>query len=182
MKRAPMLAVGANDGMLHVFNASLDKDKGGKEILAYVPSTILGNLKYLTLPTYIVNGNHKFFVDGSPVAGDAYINVDGDADKEWRTALVGTLGAGGKGLFALDLTFLSPSDKEYKTKEESFSASRVLWEINDQKAPYADDLNCNPTVTPNCYGFTNYLGVTMGQASIVRMANGKKKNICCCFR
>ena len=170
INRAPMLAVGANDGMLHVFNASLDKAKGGKEILAYVPSTILGNLKYLTLPTYIVNGNHKFFVDGSPVAGDAYINVDGDADKEWRTALVGTLGAGGKGIFALDLTFLSPGDGDYKTTEESFSASRVLWEINDKAAPVSSDLTDDDTAKR--YGFTNYLGVTMGQASIVRMANG----------
>ena len=77
IERPPMLAVGANDGMLHVFNASLDTLRGGKEILAYVPSTIIGNLKYLTLPTYIVNGNHKYFVDGSPDAGDAYFDVDG---------------------------------------------------------------------------------------------------------
>ena len=35
------------------------------------------------------------------------------ADKEWRTALVGTLGAGGKGVFALDVTFLNPNDYEY---------------------------------------------------------------------
>ena len=122
--RAPMLAVGANDGMLHVFNASLDKADSGKEILAYVPSTIISKLPALTLPTYIVQGNHQYFVDGSPNAGDAYFDADGDGDKEWRTALVGTMGAGGKGIFALDMTFLNP--KDYKAKEIFSARSRFM--------------------------------------------------------
>ena len=50
----------------------------GKEIVAYVPSTIISNLPALTLPTYIAQGNHKYFVDGSPNAGDAYFDADGD--------------------------------------------------------------------------------------------------------
>ncbi len=167
--RTQMLAVGANDGMLHVFNASLGTE-GGKEILAYVPSTVIGKLKKLTLPTYIVNGKHQYFVDGSPNVGDAYIHVDNDSDKEWRTVLAGTLGAGGKGVFALDVTFLSPNN--YATPE-AFSASRVMWEINDQTAPDAADLTDNLIGTPVRYGFTNYLGLTLGQASIARMANGQ---------
>ena len=172
--RPPMLAVGANDGMLHVFDASIDQADSGKEILAYVPSTIIGNLKYLTTPTYIVQGNHKYFVDGTPNAGDAYFDANNDGNKEWRTALVGTLGVGGKGIFALDMTFLNPLD--YKTKEtlQTLAPSRVvLWEINDKAAPNAADLIDDLTVSPKRYGFTNYLGATMGQASIVRMANGK---------
>lgn len=167
--RAPMLAVGANDGMLHVFNASLDKVDSGKELFAYVPSTIISNLPALTLPTYIAQGNHKYFVDGSPNVSDAYFDADGDGDREWRTALVGTTGAGGKGIFALDLTFLNPDD--YKAKE-TFSANRVLWEINDQIAPAATDLTDDLASSPERYGFSNYLGVTLGQASIARMANG----------
>ena len=168
--RVPMLAVGANDGMLHVFNASLGTE-GGKEILAYVPSAMFGKLKSLTLPTYIVNGKHQYFVDGSPAAGDAYFDVNGSSTgNEWRTILVGTLGAGGKGIFALDLTFLNPNDES----PEDFSASRVLWEINDQSAPDSGDLDNSPDqYGNNRYGFTNYLGLTMGQASIARMANGK---------
>ncbi|MCX7098891.1 MAG: PilC/PilY family type IV pilus protein [Methylococcales bacterium] len=164
MARAPMLAVGANDGMLHVFNASLGTADSGKEIMAYVPSTVIANLKYLTEPSYISNGHHKYFVDGSPNVGDAYFDTNGAG--KWRTALVGTLGAGGKGVFALDLTFLSPSS--YQTKENAFMASHVLWEINNKSAPKAQDL----TDDGNRYGFANYLGLTVGQASIVRMANG----------
>jgi type IV pilus assembly protein PilY1 len=167
ISRTPMLAVGANDGMLHVFDASFDKTNSGKEILSYVPNTIIGNLPALTLPTYVGDGGHKYFVDGSPISGDAYFDADGDSDKEWRTALVGTLGAGGKGLFALDLTFLDPAN--YKTAESAFLAKRVLWEINDQAAP--DNLADDFSSSPKRYGFTNYLGFTLGQASIARMAN-----------
>ena len=39
-------------------------------------------------------------------------------------------------------------------------------------APNAADLTDDLTGSPNRYGFNNYLGVTMGQASIVRMADG----------
>lgn len=166
--RAPMLTVGANDGMLHVFDASFDKTNSGKEILSYVPNTVIANLPALTLPTYVVGGYHKYFVDGSPVSGDAYFDADGDSDKEWRTALAGTLGAGGKGLFALDVTFLDPVN--YKTAEPAFLAKRVLWEINDKAAP--DNLADDFSSSPKRYGFTNYLGFTLGQASIARMANG----------
>ena len=166
--RPPMLAVGANDGMLHVFDASIDTANSGKEIMAYAPSTVIGKLSALTLPTYIVGGNHQYFVDGSPVVGDAYFDADGSGSKEWRSALVGSLGAGGKGLFALDLTFLDPGN--YKTAESTFSANRVLWEINNNAAPYASDLTDD--AGSKRYGYANYLGLTMGQASIVRMANG----------
>ncbi|NOS87146.1 MAG: hypothetical protein HOP34_01165 [Methylococcaceae bacterium] len=157
--RPPMLAVGANDGMLHVFNASLD-ETGGQELFAYVPTTIISNLKLLTSPLYSLFYNHRYYVDGSPLVSDAYIDTDGNGDKEWRTVLVGGLGAGGKGVFALDITLLNPTD--YKTTE-TFSKDRVLWEINDNLAFDNDDRA----------EFSANLGFTMGQASIARMANGQ---------
>ena len=157
--RPPMLAVGANDGMLHVFNASLD-ETGGQELFAYVPTSVIGNLKLLTSPQYSIYYNHRYYVDGSPTVSDAYIDTDGNGDKEWRTVLVGSLGAGGKGVFALDITLLDPTD--YKT-EETFSEGRVLWELNDNLALDADDRA----------KFYDNLGLTIGQASIARMANGQ---------
>lgn len=84
-----MIYVGGNDGMLHGFSA-----KNGRERLAYVPKGVLPGLRALTLPDY----GHKFFVDGSPFAGDIKVN------SRWRTMLVGTLGAGGRGYFVLDVT------------------------------------------------------------------------------
>ena len=96
--RAPVLWVGGNDGMLHGFNATT-----GQEVLAYVPAGLYGTagsspLRSLTQTNYA----HRYYVDGSPFTGDANLAQTGTAN--WRTLLVGTLGAGGKGYFVLDVT------------------------------------------------------------------------------
>ncbi|SJM93839.1 Neisseria PilC domain protein [Crenothrix polyspora] len=171
LNRTPMLAIGANDGMLHVFDAALAHN--GKELFAYIPNTVMGNLAALTSPSYTTAGQHKYFVDGSAAVGDAYFDVDHDNHKEWRTILVGTLGAGGKGVFALDMSFLSPADQTYKTPEPDFSTQRILWEINDHSTPFEDNLTDKLTSTPKQYGYTHYLGYTLGQASVIRLANGQ---------
>ena len=92
--RQEMIYVGANDGMLHGINA----DTGNIQF-SFVPSEVMPNLYRLTGKNY-KGGEHRFFVDGSPVVRDAYF---GDT-LGWRTVLVGTLRAGGKALFALDVT------------------------------------------------------------------------------
>lgn len=168
--RTPMVAIGGNDGMLHVFNANITGTGNGNELFAYVPHTALADLSAFTSPTYLSSGQHKYFVDGAPIAGDAYFDADGNGQKEWRTALVETLGAGGKGIFALDVTFLNPAN--YASAETSFTANRVLWEINAGSAPVATDLTDDLSGSNKRYGFTNHLGYMLGQASIVRMANG----------
>ncbi len=94
VNRTPMLYVGGNDGMLHGFSA-LD----GTEKIAYVPRGAFANLKYLTHPDF--NYDHKYYVDGSPMTGDIKV---GSSATDWRTVLVGTMGAGGKGYFVLDVT------------------------------------------------------------------------------
>nr|WP_250207738.1 PilC/PilY family type IV pilus protein [Curvibacter sp. CHRR-16] len=92
--RTTMLYVGANDGMLHGFDAST-----GAEKLAYIPYGVAtGNLRALTDTGY----SHQYYVDGSPFTGDAYLS-DG-TNSNWKTILVGSLGAGGKGYFVLDVT------------------------------------------------------------------------------
>lgn len=105
--RPAMLYVGGNDGMLHGFDAA-----NGVERLAYVPNAVMSKLSALTGATY--NQSHKYFVDGSPRAVDAYLG------EVWKTILLGALGAGGKGIFALDVT--APA---------TFGASDVLWEFTD---------------------------------------------------
>ncbi len=95
--------VGANDGMLHAINAN-----DGKERFTYVPSGVnLANLKKLTETNY----PHRYFVDGPMV-------VSNDAQTRGKRILVGSLGRGGNGLFALDVT--DPTN---------FAASNVLWDI-----------------------------------------------------
>lgn len=100
--RAPRVFVGSNDGMLHAFQVS-----GGQEDFAYVPKTVMANLPSLADPAY----THKFYVNGTPTIADAYLSG-------WKTVLLGTTGAGGRGIFALDIS------------NSVFSPADVLWEIN----------------------------------------------------
>lgn len=92
--RLPMIYVGGNDGMLHGFSA-----ENGVEKLAYIPHGVVQNLAKFTDTTY----NHQYSVDGSPMSGDIDAGAAALAP-DWRTYLVGTLGAGGRGYFVLDVT------------------------------------------------------------------------------
>ena len=108
--RPPMIYVGANDGMLHAFRSDSGNINSGKEIFAYVPAAVYGNLNKLTAPTYI----HKPYVDGTPGAGDAYFGGT------WKSILLGSLGGGGKAIFALNIT--DPT---------TMGVGQVLWEFQD---------------------------------------------------
>jgi len=77
--------VGANDGMLHAFDAST-----GSEIFAYIPSKVFPRLKELSKPNYA----HEYYVDGDPI-----VRKVGS-----QTILIGSLRGGGQGIFALDVT------------------------------------------------------------------------------
>lgn len=92
--RRSQVYVGANDGMLHAFDALT-----GVEKFAFIPSAVISNLSALTNKDYNTNSAlHRYFVDSTPVVADVYF---GNA---WHTILVGTLGAGGREVFALDIT------------------------------------------------------------------------------
>ncbi|MDR3453698.1 MAG: PilC/PilY family type IV pilus protein [Rhodoferax sp.] len=96
--RTGMLYVGANDGMLHGFNGST-----GAETWDYIPSMVLPNMYQLADMNYATQ--HAFFVDGSPVSSDVCVaNCTSSTTASWRTILVGGLGAGGRGYYALDVT------------------------------------------------------------------------------
>lgn len=90
-----VLYVGANDGMLHAFDAS-----DGEELFAYVPALVHGNLKSLADS----EEGHKYYVDLTPtVRGGVDITPADDFDSD-ISLLVGGLGKGGQGYFALDVT------------------------------------------------------------------------------
>jgi type IV pilus assembly protein PilY1 len=114
--RAPMVYAGANDGMLHGFNAAT-----GSEAMAFVPAGVFGNLSNLSNPLY--NNHHLFYVDGAPQAFDALLNENGAT--AWHTLLVGGEGAGGNSIYALDVT--NPASYSSDTAV----ASDVLWEFTD---------------------------------------------------
>ncbi|MFT3813230.1 MAG: PilC/PilY family type IV pilus protein [Acidovorax sp.] len=92
--RKPVVYVAANDGMLHAISA--DTSDGGTELWAYVPAAVMPNMYMLADADYA--NKHRYFVDGAPVVGDAYING------AWKTILVGGLGKGGRSYYALDIT------------------------------------------------------------------------------
>ncbi|MCL6618330.1 MAG: pre-peptidase C-terminal domain-containing protein [Thermomonas hydrothermalis] len=97
--------VGANDGMLHAFDAA-----NGQELFAYVPNILdFSKLKQLSRGDY----DHKFFVDGPVVVSPRSLTPG-------QNILVGTLGRGGKGLYALDVS--NPT---------SFGPSNFKWERKD---------------------------------------------------
>lgn len=113
-QRRPVVLVGANDGMLHAFDAAL-----GTEVFAYIPSWLVAQLPALLDPHYAEN--HRSFVDATPTVAQAELRTG------WATVLVSGTGGGGKGVFALDIT--QPS---------AFSANKVLWEFTNADDPDFD--------------------------------------------
>ena len=117
--RIPLILVGANDGMLHAFNASFKTQQSGQELFAYVPNNIIPNLKYLTEHDY----HHRYYVDSTVRVADVWL------DNKWATLAVGGQGAGGNSIFALDITNI--------TNTTSFNSSKVLWEFSHPDMGYS---------------------------------------------
>lgn len=132
--RSPMLYVGGNAGMLHAFDTAT-----GVEKFAFVPTAVFSKLNKLTGHNY----THEYYVDGTPVIADAY---DGTS---WRTILVGTLRAGGKGLFALDVTDVGKVG----------GGPKLLWELHENSSE-AEDLDVKP-------------GYSFSKPTVARLHNGK---------
>jgi type IV pilus assembly protein PilY1 len=116
VNRDAVVYVGANDGMLHAFDAD-----NGDELFAYVPNILFNKLPDLTHQDY----NHQFYVDLTPSINDIFMVADGQSTASWNTVLVGGLGAGGKGYYALNIT--DPTG--FNT--ESNAADNVMWEFTE---------------------------------------------------
>ncbi len=139
---------GANDGMLHTFNAA-----SGAELWAYVPGILFNTPLSTTYPntSTLVNLSlqtgfqHLYYVDGTPVYGDVDFSntIAGGSNgpppssytPDWHSLLVGGLDAGGEGYYALDIT--SPS-----ATSDAAVAGKVLWEFPQasNSATYASEI------------------------------------------
>jgi hypothetical protein len=142
VNRAGRVYVGANDGMLHAFDAQT-----GVETFAFIPTKLIDTIDEQARSSY----THRYYVDGALTSEDAYINTG--AGTRWRTLLVGGLAAGGKTIFALDVTSADAITSE--DNSASGAGSRYLWEFNESSA-----------------GSGN-LGYTYSRPSIVRMNSGE---------
>jgi len=153
--RPAMVYVGANDGMLHAFDARLASDttaSPGNEQWAYVPASV-----YPNLPAQSKLKNFAFTptVDGSPVTGDVFFNsanATNNSTKGWHTLLVGSLRYGGRGVFGIDIT----DPKAATLSTATAVASKVLWEFNSDSVSTA--------------GTPANLGYTFGTPVIARIA------------
>jgi len=134
--RTTMVYVGTNAGMLHAVDGSLTGATAGKEIFAYVPGALYNGptgtpqtngLQAIGNPVF----THYNFVDATPVVGDVdFGRTHGGSGTDWRSILVGGLGKGGRGLYAIDVT-----DPSTMTSETAVAA-KVLWEFSDPDLGY----------------------------------------------
>lgn len=147
--RTPVLYVGANDGMLHGFDATIGQTNSGKEVFAYIPSKVLSSSRSEGLHYYVDDSYvHKFYVDLTPTVSDVYMKTSTSGTADWRTVLIGGLRAGGAGYFALDVT--NPANF---ANTAAAAEKTVLWEFTDN-----DDAD---------------LGYTYARPVIAKMNNGK---------
>ncbi len=159
--RRHMLIVGSNDGFLHAFDAGLpdaetvdgelevEYDNGsGREVFAWTPRSVLPAVRQLA-----EGSNHRWAVDGSPVAVDVFIDPVHDGtptatEREWRTVVITGLREGGPAYFALDVTQPDQLDGDgipIPTGEYVPSCLGELDQVDD-----VDDLadNCGPVPFP----------------------------------
>ncbi|MGV8844283.1 MAG: pilus assembly protein [Pseudomonas sp.] len=140
--RQAMVYIGANDGMLHAFNATT-----GAEAFAFVPTAVIGNLNKLSQRDYTsqTNNKHQYYVDGAITVSDVYYSG------AWHTVLVGALGAGGREIYALDIT--DPA------------AITLLWEFT------TDSIGSKICTESVCQ--SSDLGYSIPAPTIARLHNGK---------
>jgi type IV pilus assembly protein PilY1 len=91
INRRSLIFVGANDGMMHAFDA-----RTGLEVWAYVPFNLLPKLRALREGQPV--GSYKYFVDSSAKIADVKVNGN------WRTYLMFGQGPGGTFYQTLDIT------------------------------------------------------------------------------
>lgn len=164
--RLPMIYVGGNDGMLHGFSG-----EDGTEKIAYVPKGIMKDVPLLTQPGY----THRYYVDGSPFSGDVDIAASSGGDPDWRTMLIGTLGAGGKGYFVLDVT--QPGSTDPGGTASNFTAANANQLVVMDKTYNAADVLATSTVAADIGHIFANPGLEDGNplktTQITKMNNGR---------
>ena len=135
--RPTVVYVGANDGVLHAVNGALTGTDAGREMFAYVPSSLFAGptgtpgtngLAALGNPSFV----HHYYVNATPGVFDIDFNRTHGASgaANWRSVLIGGLGKGGRSYYALDVT--NPAGMT----TEALAAAKVLWEFTDADMGY----------------------------------------------
>ena len=142
--RTPLVLFGSNDGMLHALNGSSAGTNAGKEVFAYIPAQTYYGPDGTTTAQASANGlaaignpayEHRYYVDATPQVFDIdFKKTNGStlSDNTWKTIVVGGMGKGGKGFYAIDIT--SPS----AMNTEANAAAKVLWEVSNSTTGFAE--------------------------------------------
>ncbi|MEO5686393.1 MAG: PilC/PilY family type IV pilus protein [Burkholderiaceae bacterium] len=136
--RKDVVYAGSNDGMLHAFDGTVGNTSpiSGSELFAYIPSFAYGTSATASTSGLASLGNpsftHHYLVDGTPGQFDVDLNKTSGAtgSPDWHTLLIGGLGKGGNGYYALDVT--DPTS----WSDETTIASKVKWEFTDSRLGY----------------------------------------------
>lgn len=137
--RPGVVYVGSNDGMLHAFAQA-----NGQEFFAYVPAALYSDgasegLHYLSDPAYA----HRYSIDLTASVADVYARTSSSGSVSWRTILVGGMRAGGRGIFALDVT-----DPTAISESGSAPQNTVMWEFSNLDDPDFGYSFSRPSIVP----------------------------------
>lgn len=177
-QRTQVVYVGANDGLLHGFRsgfydltnsactsanppATCFTNNDGLELLAYMPASVVSTIHSATAAVDYSNTQygHNYFVNATPGTGDLFYG------NSWHTWLVSGLGAGGKAIFALDITnpgTTTTSGSSGGNFAESNAASLVMGEWTSANITCSGNATCGQS-----------LGNTFGTPQIRRLHNGE---------
>lgn len=112
-----LLAVGANDGMLHILDEAT-----GKPLVSFIPTEV--RTEILRTAEVLYETNHKFFVDATPKTFSKTI------DNKVHTYLYGTLGLNFKGGYLLDLTkIFGTQNISAKDRFDAIKSDLYGWEL-----------------------------------------------------
>jgi type IV pilus assembly protein PilY1 len=160
--RDRVIYAGANDGMLHAFEAGVHRtgddpnttwvteteyyDMGsGEERFGWIPGFLLDRIKFIPRNrprTY-------FYVDGSPAAADVWVGDPNDPNdttkepNEWVTVLIVGAREGGRGYLALDVT--NPAATTVSDPHGPYP--RLLGELTDATATRLGSTWSKPVIT-----------------------------------
>ena len=183
--RTKTIYVGANNGILHAFNAET-----GQELWGFVPPLLIGKLPLVVNPS--LNNNNPigdrggssaiYGVDGSPVVHDMYITHPVFGGTNWYTIMMVPFGRGGAGYSVLDITDPRAPIHLYSIYNDSVNNEILrmnhlgvinrfdyideaygwldLDEVNTVRDNYQADNGvsntCNDTLTTSCYRGRNF--------------------------
>lgn len=172
--RQRLLWVAANDGMLHAFNPA-----SGSEVFAYVPGALANRLAEIPLQRGTASAKTKVngadfvtgaevqpsgmvwpYVDGNPFAADVKVGSD------WKTYVFGTLGRGGRGIFALDATVISDLS-------ESNAANIFKWQFTSDDDADLGYITGDVSIHPSSNQALPVVKLNNGKYALI-LGNGNK--------